>query len=204
MGRRSDRRSDDNLRTVLAQEAARIIRNQGIDDYRTAKKKAAANLGLRRSGALPNNREIELALTEYNRIFGGQRQQRLLDTLREAALEIMYELELFQPCLVGPVLSGNVTEHSVISLHLFNDASEEVAMQLFDRGVRHRPLLRKHRLHRDRVEEFPGYRFLSREFEVETTVFPERTKAHSPLSPVDGKPMRRAKVRTVEQLTRMD
>jgi hypothetical protein len=116
----------------------------------------------------------------------------------------MYELELFRPCLVGPVLSGNVTEHSIINLHLFNDASEEVGMQLFDRGVRHRPLLRRHRLQRDRVEEFPGYRFLSREFEVETTVFPERTKAHSPLSPVDGKPMRRAKVRAVEQLTRMD
>ena len=43
MGKRSDRRNDEHLRTVLAQEAARIILHQGIEDYRTAKLKAAEN-----------------------------------------------------------------------------------------------------------------------------------------------------------------
>lgn len=202
MGRRAERRNDDQLRTMLAQEAARIIRNQGIEDYRTAKRKAAENLGLRNSGPLPNNREIEAALTDYNRLFGGEQQLNLLGRLREVALEVMYDFELFRPCLVGPVLSGNVTENSVINLHMFSDASEMVGMQLYDRGVRHTSLLRRHRLQRDRIEEFPGFRFVVQDCEVETTVFPERVKAHSPLSPVDGKPMRRAKLRVVEQLAR--
>ena len=73
-------------------------------------------------------------------------------------------------------------------------------MQLQERGVRHSCTQRKHRLHRDRMEQFPGYRFFADEFEVLATVFPERRKAHAPLSPVDGRPMQRAKLRDVEAL----
>ena len=112
----------------------------------------------------------------------------------------MYELEHFTPCLVGPVLSGNITQNSPINLHLFSDTSETIGMRLNEQGIRHSSMLRKHKLQRDRVEEFPGYRFFSDEYEIEATVFPEKRKAHAPLSPVDGRPMRRAKLREVEEL----
>ncbi len=46
MGKRSDRRSDQNLRIMLAQEAARLICDHGLEDFRAAKQKAADNLGL--------------------------------------------------------------------------------------------------------------------------------------------------------------
>ena len=75
MGKRPDRRSDGNLRTVLAQEAARLICDHGIVDYRAAKQKAAEKLGLLNFGALPTNQEIEAAVAERNRIFGAARQQ---------------------------------------------------------------------------------------------------------------------------------
>jgi hypothetical protein len=198
--RRNDRKNDDNLRALLAQEAARIIRNQGVDDFRLAKFKAADNLGFSQRGALPGNREIEAALAEQNRIFGGPEHASLLASLRQAALDLMYELEHFGPCLVGPVLSGNITQNSPINLHLFSDTSEVVGMQLNERGIRHNSTLRKHRTRRDRFEQFPGYRIYTADFEVEATVFPERAKAHAPLSPVDGKPMRRAKLKDVEAL----
>jgi len=198
--RNQDRQLQDNMRIVVAQEAARIIHNQGIDDFRTAKMKAAENLGLRNHRALPTNQEIEQALAEHSRIFGGERHESLVDSLRTVALAVMYDLQLFKPCLVGPVLSGNVTEHSAINLHLFSDTAETVGMELHQRGIRHSSMLRKHRLQRDRFQQFPGYRFLADNFEVEATVFPERGKAHPPLSPVDGKPMRRAKLQDVERL----
>jgi len=185
---------------MLAQEAARLISDHGIEDYRNAKIKASENLGLSQYGALPNNIEIERALAERNRIFGGTDHADLLTSLRNAALSAMYDLQLFGPCLVGPVLSGNVTQHSSINLHLFCDMSETVGMHLREWGIRHSMTLRRHRLRRNCVEEFPGYRFFCDDYPVETTVFPERRKAHAPLSPVDGRPMRRAKLGAVERL----
>jgi len=200
-GRRSDRRSDEQRRLILAQEAARLIRDHGIEDFRSAKMKAAENLGLSRQGGLPNNIEIEQALAELNRLFGGSHHADLLTSLRNAALNVMYDLQLFRPCLVGPVLSGHITEHTAIHLHLYSDTSETVGMQLSDRGIRHNTTLRRHKLRRDQVEQFPAYRFFSDDYEVEATVFPERRKAHAPLSPVDGRPMRRAKLSDVEAMT---
>ena len=47
MGRKSVV-SNDRARRVLAQEAARIIVEQGIQDFRVAKQKAALRLGFRR------------------------------------------------------------------------------------------------------------------------------------------------------------
>jgi len=200
VGKRSDRSNSEHLRTLLAREAARIIREHGIEDYHSAKGKAAENLGLSNHGALPNNREIEQALAEHNRIFGGNQHQHLLVNLRSVALSVMYNLRLFHPCLVGSVLSGNITEHSTIKLHLFSDASENVSVRLLEQGIRHRTTLRRHRMRRNYLEDFPGYRFFAADCTIDATVFPERTKAHAPLSPVDGKPMQRAKLRDVELL----
>jgi hypothetical protein len=200
MRKRPDRRSDEHFRTLLAQEAARLFCDHGIEDYRIAKSKAAENLGLRNYGALPNNREIEQALAERNRIFGGSQQQHLLTNLRNIAFSVMQKLQLFSPYLVGPVLSGNVTEYSTIKLHLFSDMAESVGMRLQDQGIHHHTMLRKYRLRRDALEEFPSYRFFADDCGIEATVFSERLKAHAPLSPVDGKPMQRAKLRDVELL----
>ena len=131
---------------------------------------------------------------------GGADHTTLLHRLRNLALVIMYDLQDFAPCLVGSVLSGNVTAHSGINLHLFSDSSENVGMELHYRGIRHTSMQRKHRVHRDRTVAFPGYRFYAEDVEVEAMVFPESRKTHAPLSPVDGRPMRRAKLRDVEAL----
>jgi hypothetical protein len=203
MGRRTDLRRDsqtDNLRMVLAQEAARLIRDHGIEDFRTAKGKAAEKLGYRQHGALPSNREIQRALDERNRIFGQDKHRALLISLRQTAALVMQDLRVFSPCLVGPVLSGSITEHSSISLHVFSDAAEAVGVLLDSRGIPHFSMARKHRMSRDRLEPYPGFRFYADDFTVETAVFPERRKAHAPLCPVNGRPMKRANLRDVEAL----
>jgi len=203
MGKRADRHFEtqrNQQRAMLAQEAARLIRDHGITDFRLAKSKAALALGLTDRGALPSNREIETALAERNRIFGADTHTSLLTRMRTVAIKVMYDLQPFTPCLVGPVLSGNITEHCAITLHVFSDSSESVAIRLDARGIAHQLSQRRHKLRRDQFEAFPNYDFWADDFAVEATVFPERRKAHAPLSPVDGRPMDRVRLRDVEMM----
>ena len=58
MGRKRTSESE-RARQVVAQEAARIIVDHGIRDYRVAKQKAAERLGMNGRGSLPGNAEIE-------------------------------------------------------------------------------------------------------------------------------------------------
>lgn len=207
MGKRSDKRARKSAerrkecqRTLLAQEAARLICDHGIKDFRSAKSKAAWMLGLSDHGALPSNREIEEAVAERNRIFRGDFHPALLDRLRQLALDVMVELSPFRPCLVGSVLSGNVTEYSNINMHVFADSCESVSMRLDAIGINWQLRQRRFNIRRGQAEEFAGYDFMAEDVIVEATVFPERRKGHAPLSPVDGRPMRRARYRELEML----
>jgi len=84
MGRKSSN-GNDRARQMLAQETARIIVEQGIQDYRIAKNKAADRLGLKERGSLPGNTEIELAVTEHLLLFGRESHVNLLRMMRRAA-----------------------------------------------------------------------------------------------------------------------
>ena len=88
MPRRRNSESE-RARQVLAQEAARIIVDHGIRDYRVAKQKAAERLGIGSRGALPGNAEIEAAVAEYLQLFGGESHSDLLRLMRTAALSAM-------------------------------------------------------------------------------------------------------------------
>ncbi len=190
----------DHRRSTVAAEAARIIQEEGLTDFRGAKTKAAQRLGLGRNAPLPDNEEIEAALAERTRIFHGDTQPELLAGLRHAAFEIMRGLAPFHPRLVGDVLSGNATLYSSVELHLFGDTAEAIGSALEGLGIGYRDLARRHRLRRDAVEPFPGYRFSAHNYEFSSTVFPLRLRGHAPLSPVDGRPMRRASLRELAEL----
>ena len=128
----------DNLRRALAQEAARIMAEHGVQDFLVAKRKAAERLGVGDlADVLPKNREIELALAEYQRLFGGESHVESLSDKRRAALAAMRNLSEFEPRLVGPVLAGTATEHSDVQLHLFADRAEAVTLKLIDAGIAH-------------------------------------------------------------------
>src|SRR5688572_30962813 len=115
----------ENLRRALAQEAARVMAEHGVSDFLFAKRKAAERLGVTDNAVLPRNIEIEEALAEYQRLFGGDSHVETLYAQRQVALEAMKRLKEFEPRLVGPVLSGTATEHSQVQIHLFADRSEE-------------------------------------------------------------------------------
>jgi hypothetical protein len=199
MNRRASPRNG-NLRRALAQEAARIMAQHGIHDFLTAKRKAAAALGVTDSSALPRNTEIEQALVEYQRLFDPRGHLETLQQQRLAALQAMRSLSQFEPRLVGPVLTGTATEHADIQLHLFADRSENVTLRLMDQGIAHEVTERRVRLDAERIKAYPGLRFAIQNRNVEATVFPLDGIRQAPASPVDGKPMKRADVAELASL----
>ena len=194
---------DDRARQVLAQEAARIIVDQGLRDYRAAKMKAAERLGMSTRGSLPRNAEIELAVSEHLALYGRESHEGFLRTMREAALEVMRVLGAFSPRLVGPVLIGTADENSTINLHVFSDSAEAVAAELRSLGHRYRPYERRLKTSRGRgatPDTFAGFQFEFTGECVEATVFPVDGIRQSPISPIDGKPMKRADEKAVVAL----
>ncbi|NIL94056.1 MAG: hypothetical protein GTO71_06355 [Woeseiaceae bacterium] len=200
-GRRNG--NGERARQTLAQEAARIIVEQGIRDYRVAKQKAAERLGINGRGALPGNAEIERAVSEHLSLFRGDSHANHLRLMRETALEAMRMLSAFRPRLVGPVLQGTADENSAVNLHVFADSPESVAVELDSLGYACRHYERRLRTSRGRgarPQTFSGYQFKLEDAVVEATVFPIDGIRQAPISPIDGRPMKRADCKAVESL----
>jgi hypothetical protein len=149
---------------------------------------------------LPKNREIEDALAEYHRLFGGAKHGEILAGQRSAALSAMQLLSEFEPRLVGSVLAGTATEHNDIQLHLFAERAESITFRLLDLGIDHEVVERRVRYGADRVIAYPGVHFEFDDHVVDATVFPVDGIRQAPVSPVDGKPMRRIDAEELEVL----
>jgi hypothetical protein len=137
---RNRSRRDDNLRRQLAYLAARLMAEEGVTDVAFAKHKAARQAGLVEARLLPDNREIEAGLRDYQGLFQSNTQPAELRALRVAALALMKSLGSFHPALVGPVLGGTANQHSEITLQLFADDEKAVALFLVNGRWRYEPL----------------------------------------------------------------
>lgn len=193
-------RAEDQKRQRVIFEAARIMAEEGVRDFQTAKRKAVERLNLIDNRYLPRNEEVQAALEERLRLFHGDRLARDLRRLRELALEAMRFLAPFEPRLVGPVLMGAVTPESEIQLHITADTPEQVGLHLQEHRIPYEQGERRMRFGGDRQETLPTYRLIAGDAAVELSVFGPRAIREPPLSPVDGRPMRRANVREVEGL----
>lgn len=185
-------------RQVVAQEAARIIVDHGVRDYRIAKQKAADRLGMNNRGSLPGNAEIEVAVSEHLKIFGGESHEDHLRLMRVAALSAMELLSQFTPRLVGPVLVGTADENSAVNLHAFADSAESVAMELANIGINYKSYERRLKSRRGQVEIYSGFEFHHSNTTVQVTVFPIDGIRQAPMSPIDGKPMKRVDLNAVQ------
>jgi predicted nucleotidyltransferase len=199
MNRRPNPRAEL-LRLAVADEAARIMDEQGVDDFLQAKRKAAERLGVKDNSLLPRNTEIESALMARQRLFAADRHDEQLAQLRRTALQAMRLLSDFEPRLVGAVLTGTASSHSDINLHVFSDSTEAVSLYLEERGIPHEVHERRLRFERDRTVSYPALRFVAGQQAVEAVVFPLDGIRQSPSSPVDGRPMRRANTAEVAAL----
>lgn len=196
---RSRQNRDARMRELLTQECARIMAVEGVRDFSLAKRKAALRLGAPDTRNLPQNREIQDALLEYQRLFGGAARQATLRELRAAAVEAMEFFARFRPRLVGPVLDGTADDYSEVNLHLFADTPEEVVLFLMEHDIPFDTDERRFRFD-DGYVFLPVHRFVAGEARMDVCVFSELGLRHPPRSRVDGRPMRRAAVAEVRAL----
>lgn len=200
MGKRPKGSVDPQLRLLIAQTAARLMSESGIRDFAMAKRKAAQQYGVEHSRNLPGNEEIEQALREYQRLFHSTTHAAILHKLRQTALEAMTMLEAFHPALVGPILNGSADQNTPVYLHLFADTAEQVMTFLMQRHIPFEPGERTVRWASGQASHYPKFSFFAGDTAIELTVFPLDGPRQPPLSPVDGKPMKRASRLQLEEM----
>jgi hypothetical protein len=190
---------DWQMRQRLAQEAARIILESGLRDFRYAKQKAAEHLNATDTRNLPNNIEIEQAIEEYQRLFKSDSQPLALKRLRQTALEAMRFFKDFSPRLVGPVVTGTADEHSAVCLHLFSDSLEAIDLKLLDSNIPYEVINKRIHWRSDEYETLIAYKFYVDDVRIEAVVFNSKQRS-APLSPVDGRPYNRINIKQLEAL----
>jgi predicted nucleotidyltransferase len=196
-------KKEDRIRELIAREAARIMYEEGVSEYRDAKRKAAKQFGAEKAlslgSHLPSNAEIHGELQLLIGLYEEEVLPERLLRLRSTALRQMETLASFHPYLVGSVLSGAVTQRSDIDLHLFADSCEEVE-----------EFLRREGIHFDqevvtirRGGEFFEYPHIYLDVEgvvVECTVYSLQDIHLIPKSSITGRPMERANAKRVRKL----
>lgn len=129
------RMSAGHLRRTIAANAARLMADDGVPDYGSAKRKAAKQIGVTDSDALPSNEEIEVELRAYQTLFHDDEQREHLRLLRATAFEVMQLLHDFRPCLTGQVLDGTAGRFTHVEIELFADSSKDVEIFLLSHDI---------------------------------------------------------------------
>ena len=128
-------RTHTGMRARIAAAAARLMAEDGIDDFALAKRKAARQLGATDAQALPGNDEIEAELHAYRALYEPEEHAERIAELRRVALDAMRALERFSPYLTGPVLKGTAGPYAGIDLQLFPESPKDVELYLLDRNI---------------------------------------------------------------------
>ncbi|MGE0556948.1 MAG: UDP-N-acetylmuramate--alanine ligase [Burkholderiales bacterium] len=195
----SRERGRDDIRSSIAIQAARLMAQDGIEDYGLAKRKAARQLGIPDSRKLPTNDEIDAALREYQEIYQGSDHARRVNSLRKRAVRVMRELGDFGPHLTGSVLSGIAGPYAGIRLQLFTDNAKAVEMFLLDRGISYQTTQARFYAGRE-ARVFPVFAMDYDGVEVELTVFDLRDLRAPVRATPDGRTIERARLAEVESL----
>ncbi|MEE9332018.1 MAG: hypothetical protein V3U89_07285 [Methylophilaceae bacterium] len=128
------RENQDQRRQLIAQQAARMMIEDGINDFSYAKRKAGRQLGLSENSGLPTNAEIEEEVILHHQLFN-EEQPHELNMLRKAALATMQLFERFNPHLTGGVLEGVAGKNGLTNIHLFADSAKEVEIFLLSQQI---------------------------------------------------------------------
>ncbi|MGV3582125.1 MAG: hypothetical protein ACO1N8_07440 [Methylophilus sp.] len=129
------RENFEHIRQMVAQTAARLMAEDGINDFAYAKKKAARQLGVSEISSLPTNIEIEEEIKIYHQLYNAEEQPQELKKLRKAALITMQLFERFNPHLTGSVLEGTAGKNGQTEIHLFADSAKDVEIFLLSQQI---------------------------------------------------------------------
>lgn len=188
-------------RNTIAHLAARLMAEDGIEDYALAKRKAARQAGMPDTRELPNNEEIDEALRAYKQIYQRETHRDRLRALRETALRVMRELAQFNPHLTGPVLNGTAGKYADINLQLFVDSTKTIELYLIDRGIPYRTTQKRFYSGSEPLT-VPAYTIEDKDdgVEIELTVLSPRELRGSLKAGPEGRNIERARLSAVEQL----
>jgi hypothetical protein len=194
------------IRVAIAAEAARLMYDEGVKQYFTAKRLAARRLLGRVAGRsaryrpadLPSNGEIRDALLALAELCEGSRRTRRLFAMRVVALEAMRAVAAFQPRLIGSVSTGHIRRGSDVDVQVFTD--DEGALDLQLRALRwayerERVTIQKF----GEIREYVHYH-VADVFPLELTVYALRELRFRPRSSTDGKPIVRVSAAALEKL----
>lgn len=194
------------VRARITAEAARLMVEEGVDQYFTAKRMAAKRVlgrveGRRarcRPADLPSNGEIRDAVLALSRLAEGSGRTRRLFALRVVALEAMRALAPFSPRLIGSVSTGHIRRGSDIDLHVFPGDEESLERHLAALGwtyERERVSIQKG----GEIRDYLHYH-VADAAPIELTVYEPRELRSRPRSSTDGKPIVRMSIGAVEAL----
>lgn len=196
MGRRRSTQHNGSV----AEEAARVICEEAVTDYRLAKRKAIERLGLPPNAPQPDNARVEAAVIEYQRLYGGREYADHLCAMRRVAVKALRLLASFEPRLVGAAVSGAVSTAHRVQLHAFADKAEQLDIFLQDRGIPYKEDERDYRYPDGSQATIPIVHFEADTVGVDVAMFPPDELRHPPLSPTNGLVMKRLTVAEAEKL----
>jgi hypothetical protein len=198
------------LRATIAIEAARLMYEEGVKQYFTAKRMASRRVcgkvgGKRlryRPRDLPSNGEIRDALLGLAELAEGSRRTRRLFAMRIVALEAMRSLLPFDPRLIGSVSTGHIRRGSDIDLHVFTDDPDALARHLRDI----RWAFEQEKVSIQKFGQIREYLHIhvADVFAVELTVYERREMRFRPRSSTDGKPIVRLRLADLEAILARD
>ena len=180
-------------RERISQLAARMIAQDGIQDYAFAKRKAARQLGVTEINNLPGNKEIEQAVRDYQNLYQKEEHQVQLQLLRKLAYSYMQQFEKFNPYLVGPILNGTATWNSLINLQLVTDNAKDVEMFLLNRQIPYKPGIKRIQVGNEQ-REVPVYALHEEEVAIELAVVSPSDLHAMPKKTSEGEVLERVKL----------
>jgi hypothetical protein len=189
----------NDMRNRIAYLAARIMAEDGIEDYALAKRKAARQAGMPDSRQLPTNDEIDAALRVHHQLYQHDEHRDRLRTLRERAASTMRELAHFDPHLAGSVLNGNAGKYADINLQLYTDNAKAVEHYFIDRRILYKTS--QIRLYSgEELRSFPVFTIDDDGTEVQLIVLSPRDLRVPLKTSPEGRPLNRARLPVVETL----
>lgn len=188
----------NDTRDRIAHLAARLMAEDGIEDYALAKRKAARQAGVPDTRQLPNNDEIDVALRLYRELYQREHPAQLRE-MRQLALEVMGELAGFNPYLTGSVLRGSAGKYAAVNLLLFTDNTKSVEHNLLNRGIEFRG--GETRLYAgDMALDAPVLSFERAGVEIHLTLLSPRELRSQLKANAGGRPIERARREAVKAL----
>ncbi len=192
--------SNPQLRRHIAIEAAKLMYERTESEYFTAKRKAAARLGVnpKLQQYLPSNREIRDEIQSLARMYEGDQRYECLRDMRLAGLRMMRLLARFHPRLIGSVVTGHVRKGSDIDIHVFSNSASAITELLDAHGFDY--TVERKRIIKHNTERLFTHIHIREEYEFELTMYSQDQVNYVFKSSITGKAIERASIPQLEEL----